>query len=80
MSRMLAIRRCLNVTQQELAAALCCTQTNVMFYERGQGLPRHRAELLIKYAATLGMALDFNQIYGDAPLPAQRQREAVQVG
>jgi len=53
----------LNVTQQELAEGIGCTQGNVNQYEHGQGLPAVRAYKLIEYAKSLGVSLTLDQIY-----------------
>ncbi|MFS4515349.1 helix-turn-helix domain-containing protein [Delftia tsuruhatensis] len=69
MNQVKEIRLRLGVTQQTLGGALGCTQTNIGHYERGQMMPTPRARLLINYAAGLGLALTFDHLYGDAPLP-----------
>ena len=64
-----AIRRRLGVSQSELARAMDCTAANVMFYERGQMLPPKRARLLIVFANSRGLAISYDHVYGDSPLP-----------
>ena len=64
-----AIRRRLGVSQAELARAMDCSPANVMFYERGQMLPPKRARLLILFANSKGLAISYDHVYGDSPLP-----------
>lgn len=68
MHRLKPIREHLRVTQQELAAGLGCTQGNVGHYERGQTLPPAMAAKLIAFAASKGLQIGFDHIYGTAPL------------
>jgi transcriptional regulator with XRE-family HTH domain len=73
MSRIREIRERLNLTQTELAVRLGCTQGNLGFIERGvQALVPKKAEMLIQVAGEKGLRLTFDQVYGRAPLPAQR--------
>lgn len=76
MHPMKRIRLRLGVTQDDVASGIGCTRMNVSYYERGQNIPPDVAKRLIAYAATKGLALDFNHIYGTAELPMLR-REAV---
>jgi putative transcriptional regulator len=76
MSTFKAIRQCLGVTQAEMSRALDMSQGNISFLERGQTVTPDVAKKLIAYAATLGYALTYDQIYGAAPLPAPRILEA----
>lgn len=78
MNEVKAIRARLGVTQQAVADGIGCTQTNIGHYERGQTLPPDMARRLIDFAAHLGLALSFDHIYGNAPLPelAQPQEAA----
>lgn len=64
-----ALCKRLGVTQIELAKALGCSQANISNYRNGQSMPHRRAEVLIEFAATRGVQLDFNHIYGQCPLP-----------
>lgn len=64
-----AIRERLSLTQHALAAGIGCTQGNVANYERGQTLPPAMARKLIDFCASLGMAITFDHVYGDSPLP-----------
>lgn len=68
MNEVKAIRERLGVTQTELGAAIGCTQGNVGHYERGQTLPPEAAKRLIGFAASRGLALTLDQIYGLQPL------------
>jgi putative transcriptional regulator len=70
---MRSIRARLGVTQTDLAAGIACNQSNIAHYERGQAIPPHVARRLIAYAATLGVTLSFDQIYGGAELPPPRR-------
>lgn len=69
------IREALGITQQVLADGMGCTQGNIGHYERGQTLPPDAARRLIEFARELGLAIDFDHVYGDAPLP-KRTAEA----
>lgn len=69
MSPILEIRERLRVTQTELGEVLGCTQGNIGHYERGQLLRPDRAGKLIEFAASKGLKLTMDQIYGRAPLP-----------
>jgi putative transcriptional regulator len=69
MSRIKSIRQHLGVTQQALACALGCAQGNVSFYEKGQTVPPATAERLIAFAASRGLPLTFDHVYGGAALP-----------
>lgn len=68
MSRIKEIRELLGLTQTELAECLGCTQGNVGHYERGQVLMPDRAERLIEFAASKGIKLTLDQIYGRSAL------------
>ena len=71
------IRGRLGKTQQAMAVALGCTQSNVANYERGQTMPPDVARRLIEFAGTLGLAIGFDHIYGNAALPElATQKEA----
>lgn len=76
MSTFKAIRKCLGVTQAEMSRALNMSQGNVSFLERGQTVTPDTAEKLIAFAATLGIKLSYDQVYGAAELPAPRIFEA----
>ena len=70
------IREHLGLTQTQLGEAIGMSQGNVSFLERGQTVLPDVARRLIDHAASLGYALTFDHVYGDAPLPAKRQRRA----
>lgn len=72
MHNLKAIRDHMGLTQQALGDGIGCTQGNVGFYERGQELPPDRARTLIDFAAQSGLAITFDHIYGNAPLPPLR--------
>lgn len=66
-----SIRACLGVSQAQLGDALGMTQGNVSAFEaRGQTVLPETARKLIAFAATLGITLTFDHVYGDAALPA----------
>lgn len=58
------IRKRLEVTQAELAAALGVTQGNVSFYEKGQTVPPKVAGKLIEFAKTKGHVITYDDVYG----------------
>lgn len=70
MSPIKAIRKLLRATQDEVATAVGCTQMNVSYYERGQTVPPQVAKRLIEFAASRGVRLTYDHVYGAAPLPA----------
>lgn len=58
-------RDLLKLSQEALAKALGMAQSNVSMYERrGQRVPSDVAEKLISYAASQGIEIDFNTVYG----------------
>ena len=73
MANIKEIRTALRLTQQALADGLGCTQTNIGHYERGQTVPPPMARRLIEFAAGRGLALTFDHIYSDKPLPELSQ-------
>jgi putative transcriptional regulator len=70
MNALKAIRERLEVTQAELGAAVKVSQGNVSFYERGQTVPPDVAERLIAFAASKGLPISYDHIYGAIPIPA----------
>jgi putative transcriptional regulator len=73
MSRLKLIRDLLGLTQESLGQIMGCVQGNVTAYERAlspRSIPHRRAAMLIAYAQSKGIALSFDHIYGEAPLPA----------
>jgi len=67
----------LGKSQAALAEALACSQSNVSFYETAkQTIPPPVARRLIDYAARFGLALTFDHVYGNAPLPAPAAQES----
>jgi putative transcriptional regulator len=58
------LRERLGMTQAELGVELGMTQMNVSLYERGQSLKPEVAKKLIDLAASHGVVIDFNIIYG----------------
>lgn len=70
MSNLKSIRDRLGLTQAALGEALGVTQGNVSFYEKGQTVPPTVARRLIEVARSKGVALTFDDVYGD-PAPAK---------
>ena len=70
MARVKLIRQHLGLTQAEMAVALGTVQGNITPYENGRSLPEKRAHLLIEFAASRGLALTYDHIYGNGSLPA----------
>jgi len=69
MHNLKSIRERLGLTQQALATGIGCTQGNVGHYEKGQTLPPDMARKVIDFCVERGLAISFDHIYGDAPLP-----------
>jgi putative transcriptional regulator len=76
MNRIKSIRKLLEVTQQELADQMGCTQGNIGHYERQQGVPPAAAARLIECARARGLVITFDHVYGAAPLPSLAYKEA----
>jgi len=75
MHQVRSIRQRLGKSQADLAKALQCSQSNISFYEvRKQTVPPQVARRLIDYAASMGLALSFDHVYGALPLPAIEKR------
>lgn len=71
MNSIKSIRTKLGLTQSELAAAIGCTQGNIGHYEnKGQTVMPDVARRLIAFAATRGLHLTFDDIYGEIDLTA----------
>lgn len=69
MSRFKAIRELIGASHAELSRALEMSSPNVSYMDRGQTVMPGTATKLIAYAATKGVALSYDHIYGDEPLP-----------
>jgi putative transcriptional regulator len=74
------IRARLGVTQTAMAEGLGVSQGNISNYERGQAMPPHVAARLIAYAASLGVALTYDEIYAAeepmrSPTPNRRSTD-----
>lgn len=72
MNAIYSIRKQLGITQSALAEGIGVTQGNVSHYENGRQLvPPDVAGKLIRYAASRGLAVSYDQIYqphlADAP-------------
>lgn len=76
MNQVKAIRELLGVTQTTLGDGIGCTQANVGHYEKGQSVPVEAAKKLIDFAATKGVRLSLDQVYGLANLPAVKPRKS----
>ena len=68
MSTIRTIRDRLGLTQAALAEGIGCTQGNVGHYEKGQTVPPEMARRLIAFAATRGVSITFDDVYGE-PIP-----------
>jgi putative transcriptional regulator len=80
MSTIKAIRQHLKLTQAALGEVIGCTQANVWHYENsGQTMPPDAAKCLIDFAATKGLILTLEQLYGFQPLPAMEQTRSDEV-
>mgnify|MGYP000214508484 CR=1 FL=1 len=66
MNRIKSIRHKLGLTQVVLAEVLGCTQGNISFYEGDQTMPPETAKKLIAYAASVGVEIDYADVYGPA--------------
>jgi putative transcriptional regulator len=64
MNKFSQIRAQLGITQSAMADALGMSQGNISNYENGQTIPPAVADKLIKYAATYGVELTYDLIYG----------------
>lgn len=69
MSTIKAIRERLGLTQQALADGIGCTQGNVGHYEKGQTVPPEAAKRLIAFAASRGVTVTYEDIYGPVRAP-----------
>lgn len=69
MSTVKTVRVRLGLTQQALADGIGCTQGNVWHYEQGQTVPPDMARTLIAFAASRGLEIGFDHIYGTADIP-----------
>lgn len=76
MNQVKAIRELLGVTQTTLGDGIGCTQANIGHYEKGQTVPVEAAKKLIDFAATKGVRLSLDQVYGLANLPAPKVTKA----
>lgn len=65
MNSISTIRAKLGITQSALADGIEVTQGNVSNYERGQTMPPDVAKRLIRFAKGRGVALTFDDIYGE---------------
>jgi putative transcriptional regulator len=70
-----SIRERLRVTQAVIAEAIGVTQGNVSFYERGQTVPPDIAGKLIAFAASRGLCITYDHVYGAAELPIVASEE-----
>lgn len=74
MSTIKTIRSRLSLTQRGLADLLGCSQGNVANYEGGQTVPPAAASKLIEIAASRGLKITFDHVYGAAELPAPTEK------
>lgn len=78
MSSVKTIRSRLGLTQQSLADGIGCTQGNVWHYEQGQTVPPSAATKLIEFAASKGLVIGFEHIYGGLDVPELSEPKAEQ--
>lgn len=72
MSKIKTIRDRLGLTQTALAQGIGCTQGNIGHYEtKGQTMPPEVAKRLINFAASHGVEIGFEDVYGPAAEAAQ---------
>ena len=69
MNSIQAIRERIGVTQSAFGEGIGCTQGNVGHMERGQTVMPPMAEKIIAFAATKGLEIGFDHVYGNAQLP-----------
>lgn len=70
MNAIKSIRTRLGLSQTDLGAGIGVTQGNVYHYEvRGQTVPPDVAKKLIEFAATRGLVISYDHVYGAAELP-----------
>lgn len=75
-SNIKAIRLMLGLSQAALGEAIGCTQGNIWHYEQGQTVPPEMARKLIEFAATRGLSIGFDHVYGAAGLPPAITQQA----
>lgn len=69
------IRHRLRLTQAALAKALGCTQGNVGHYEnKNQTIPPDVARKLIALAASMGVTIEYEDIYGAVSGVSKRRK------
>lgn len=76
-SKFKTIREKLGVSQDEMAAALDCTQGNVSLLDRGQTVQPYIAEKLIVFAASKGLHIGYDDVYGPVRFPKKKKARAV---
>lgn len=76
MHKLKLIRERLGVTQKALGNALGYSQGNIANYESGQTLLPETARKLIEFAASRGMVIGFDHVYGEADLPVRADEAA----
>lgn len=69
MPKLRVIRKKLGLSQKALADVLGTVQANISSYERGRSIPEGRVRQLIEFAATRGIVLSYDHIYGQRPFP-----------
>jgi putative transcriptional regulator len=79
MNSIRTIREKLKLSQDALAKGLDCTQSNISFYERGQTVPPETAKKLIHFAASLGLRIGFDDIYGRPDVRLAKPRKPAKV-
>ncbi|MDH1251039.1 helix-turn-helix transcriptional regulator [Comamonas thiooxydans] len=72
MQNLKIIRERLGLSQEAMGSVMGCVQGNITAYERAlnpRPIPAPRASKVIEYAASKGLHIGFDHIYGTAPLP-----------
>lgn len=69
MNAIKAIRDRLGLTQAAFAEGVGMTQGNVGHYERGQTVPPVAASRIVDFAASRGLLIGFDHVYGRVELP-----------
>lgn len=71
-----SIRERLGVSQEEMAAALDCSQGNVSLLDHGQTVMPDTAKKLIAFAAKKGVAIGYEDVYGIVRVGKKKARRA----
>ena len=70
MNQIKQIRQALGLTQREFGNGIGVFQTMVSFYEVGKSDPTpDTARSIIRFARSKGFPINYEHVYGDAPVP-----------